>query len=224
MIGKVEEVKRIVIDPELKRACPQLALGCVRGTVVVRKSPAELVDELTAQARSLSAQPGVIESVELAAVRQCYKNLGKDPSRYRGSAEALIRRILSGKELYFINNVVEVNNLVSLESLYPVGAYDLGKVVEPIVFRIGRSGESYKGIGKGPINIAELPVFCDHSRPFGSPTSDSERAMITGNTTRILMAIFGFAGSDRLAGWAERAVSLLGRYADGSDLGFEIVQ
>ncbi len=214
----------IAIDPELKRACPQLALGYVRGTVVVGESSDDLVDELTARARELSAQPAVIESAELAAVRQGYKNLGKDPSRYRGSAEALIRRLLSGKELYFINNVVEVNNLISLESLCPVGSYDLGNVAEPIVFRIGRPGESYKGIGKGLINIAELPVFCDRDGPFGSPTSDSERAMITGNTARILTAIFGFAGSASLATWAERAVSLLARYADGNDISYEIVQ
>jgi len=214
----------ISIDPELKRACPQLALGCVKGTVVVRESSADLVDELKARAGGLSSQAAVIDSPQLAAVRQCYKSLGKDPSRYRGSSEALIRRVLSGKELYFINNVVEVNNLVSLESLCPVGSYDLGNVAEPIVFRIGRPGESYKGIGKGLINIAELPVFCDSNRPFGSPTSDSERAMITEQTTRILAAIFCLAGSASLATWAQRAVSLLTRYADGSNLSFEIVQ
>jgi len=214
----------ISIDPELKRACPQLALGCVKGTVVVRESSADLVDELKARAGGLSSQAAVIDSPQLAAVRQCYKSLGKDPSRYRGSSEALIRRVLSGKELYFINNVVEVNNLVSLESLCPVGSYDLGNVAEPIVFRIGRPGESYKGIGKGLINIAELPVFCDSNGPFGSPTSDSERAMITEQTTRILAAIFCLAGSASLATWAQRAVSLLTRYADGSDLSFEIVQ
>jgi len=214
----------ISIDPELKRACPQLALGCVKGTVVVRESSADLVDELKARAGGLSSQAAVIDSPQLAAVRQCYKSLGKDPSRYRGSSEALIRRVLSGKELYFINNVVEVNNLVSLESLCPVGSYDLGNVAEPIVFRIGRPGESYKGIGKGLINIAELPVFCDSNRPFGSPTSDSERAMITEQTTRVLAAIFCLAGSASLATWAQRAVSLLTRYADGSNLSFEIVQ
>jgi len=214
----------ISIDPELKRACPQLALGCVKGTVVVRESSADLVDELKARAGGLSSQAAVIDSPQLAAVRQCYKSLGKDPSRYRGSSEALIRRVLSGKELYFINNVVEVNNLVSLESLCPVGSYDLGNVAEPIVFRIGRPGESYKGIGKGLINIAELPVFCDSNGPFGSPTSDSERAMITEQTTRILAAIFCLAGSASLATWAQRAVSLLTRYADGSNLSFEIVQ
>jgi len=214
----------ISIDPELKRACPQLALGCVKGTVVVRESSADLVDELKARAGELSSQAAVIDSPQLAAVRQCYKSLGKDPSRYRGSSEALIRRVLSGKELYFINNVVEVNNLVSLESLCPVGSYDLGNVAEPIVFRIGRPGESYKGIGKGLINIAELPVFCDSNRPFGSPTSDSERAMITEQTTRVLAAIFCLAGSASLATWAQRAVSLLTRYADGSNLSFEIVQ
>ena len=85
------------------------------------------------------------------------KNLGKDLSRYRGSAEALLRRVLSGKGMYKINTVVDINNLVSLKTFHPIGSYDLEKIKAPLTFRAGRPGESYKGIGKEVINVEQLP-------------------------------------------------------------------
>jgi len=150
--------------------------------------------------------------------------LGKDPSRYRGSAEALLRRLASGKSLYFINNLVDVNNLVSLESFLPLGSYDSGKIMGQIVFRIGRASESYKGIGKDLINIADLPVFADSMGPFGSPTSDSERTMITKATKDFATMIISFSDTSDLNAWAERTLELLEKHAHGRNLDFEIIQ
>jgi DNA/RNA-binding domain of Phe-tRNA-synthetase-like protein len=145
-------------------------------------------------------------------MRSAYKALGKDPSRYRGSAEALLRRALSGKGLYQINSVVDINNLVSLESLNPVGTYDMEKITPPIELRIGAAGESYKGIGKDLINIENLPVFADANSAFGSPTSDSERAMVRLESRKVLMVVFSFTGPDGLPRWVERASNLLRQY------------
>ena len=172
----------ISIHPALKALVPNLALGCVSANVTVEKHNEALWHEIDQHLAHLSAtiKPEQINSIpQIAAMRAAYKALGKDPSRYRGSAEALLRRVLSGKGLYQINSVVDINNLVSLESLNPAGTYDLAKVTPPIELRIGAEGESYKGIGKDLINIESLPVFADAVGPFGSPTSDSERAMVT---------------------------------------------
>jgi DNA/RNA-binding domain of Phe-tRNA-synthetase-like protein len=146
-------------------------------------------------------------------MRSAYKGLGKDPSRYRGSAEALLRRVLSGKGLYQINTVVDINNLVSLESFLPMGSYDTTNLDAPIELRIGRAGEAYRGIGKDEMNIENLPVFADVHGAFGSPTSDSERAMIRLETEQLLMVIFSFAGADGLGQWPSRVGELLRRYA-----------
>lgn len=212
------------IDPELKQQCPGLRVACVHGAVRVTSSPEDLLRQLNQRASALQSQGGDASTYpEIAATRQAYKALGKEPSRYRNSAEALWRRIISGKGLYFINNLVDINNLVSLESLMPVGTYDLAKIMPPLVFREGKSGESYKGIGKDVLNIADLPVFADKDGPFGSPTSDSERAMITESTTRFAMMIISFSGKADLPVWAERAVSLIRQHAGGSELQFEVV-
>ena len=206
----------ISIHDALKALAPNLALSCVSADVAVEKHNEALWCEIDQHLAHLSAaiKPEQINTVpQIAAMRGTYKALGKDPSRYRGSAEALLRRVLSGKGLYQINSVVDINNLVSLESLNPAGTYDLEKITPPIELRIGAVGESYKGIGKDLINIESLPVFADAVGPFGSPTSDSERAMVKLETRKILMVIFSFTGPEGLERWVQRASELLGLYS-----------
>jgi len=211
----------LLIHTELKRALPSISLGCVCATVRVEKHNAALWDEISAHLAHLTAtiKPEQITTFpQIAAMRSAYKVLGKDPSRYRGSAEALLRRVLSGKGLYQINSVVDINNLISLESLNPAGTYDLEKVTLPIELRIGAAGESYKGIGKDEINIESLPVFADATGPFGSPTSDSERAMVRLETRKALMVVISFTGPEGLERWMQRASELLRRYCGGEGI------
>lgn len=215
----------ISIDKQLKDATSQLALGVVQAQVRVSQHDDSLwkeVDDCTKKLLSKITLETIGDIPEIKALRDAYKAIGKDPLRYRGSAEALVRRILQGKELYKVNTVVDINNLVSLETLHSVGSYDLSNLKPPIVFRIGAQGESYKGIGKEIINIAELPVFVDAIGPYGSPTSDSERAMITNDTTELLMVIISFTGRQNLEVWLDRAKGLLQKYAMANSEGTEV--
>ena len=216
----------ISIHPALKALVPDLALGCISANVVAEKHNEALWREIDQHLTHLIAtiKPEQISTVpQIAAMRHAYKALGKDPSRYRGSAEALLRRVLSGKGLYQINSVVDINNLVSLESLNPAGTYDLEKITPPIELRIGAAGESYKGIGKDLINIESLPVFADVAGPFGSPTSDSERAMVSLETTKVLMVVFSFTCPQGLENWVSRASELLRRYCGGEGIETSLV-
>jgi DNA/RNA-binding domain of Phe-tRNA-synthetase-like protein len=216
----------ISIHPALKALVPNLALGCISARVSVEKHNAALWWEINQHLAHLSAtiKPEQISTVpQIATMRQAYKALGKDPSRYRGSAEALLRRVLSGKGLYQINSAVDINNLVSLESLNPAGTYDLEKITPPIELRVGAAGESYKGIGKDLINIESLPVFADAAGPFGSPTSDSERAMVRLETRRVVMVVFSFTGPQGLEQWVSRASELLQQYCGGEGIKTSVV-
>ena len=211
----------ISIHPALKALAPNLALGCVSAQVSVEKHKEALWLEIDRHLAHLTAtvRPEQINAVpQIAAMRSAYKALGKDPSRYRGSAEALLRRVLQGKGLYQINSVVDINNLVSLESLNPAGTYDVENVTPPIELRIGAAGESYKGIGKDLINIESLPVFADAGGAFGSPTSDSERAMVRLETHKVLMVIFSFTGPEGIERWVERASDLLRQHSGGEEI------
>ncbi len=132
--------------------------------------------------------------------------------------------MVAGKGLPQINAVVDVINLVSVESRLPIGLYDLGHVSGDIVFRAGRAGETYKGIGKYDLNLEGLPLFADAIGPHGSPTSDSERTMVTAATHQVLAVIISFAGSEGLGRWVQRMAALLTQYAAGKDLETSVIQ
>lgn len=134
----------------------------------------------------------------IQASRQAFKVCGKDPGRYRPSSEALMRRILSGKGLYHVSNVVDVGNIISMRCGYPVGCYDLAHVEGPITLRVAEA-EDYEGIGRGQLNIEGLPCMADSLGPFGTPYSDSMRARVRETTTDFLFILFGFGCSEDAA-------------------------
>lgn len=183
---------RVSIDIELQAKCPRVALACITAGVQTVATPEGLDQALRSceeKILQLAEPKTVLESAAILATRAAYKALGKDPARYRGSAEALLRRVIAGKGLPRINNVVDVINYVSVESRLSVGLYDLAHVQGDIVFRAGRARETYKGIGKYDLNLEGLPVFCDALGPHGSPTSDSERTMVTETTKKIVVIV-----------------------------------
>ncbi|PYU83480.1 MAG: hypothetical protein DMG50_08035 [Acidobacteria bacterium] len=216
----------VTIDPKLKTKCPRTALGCVTVRVEAGASPAALLEEMKAreaEIQKLAVPRSVLASPQVELTRMAYKALGKDPSRYRGSAEALLRRVVTGKGLPQINAVVDTINLASVESRLPIGLYDLAHVSGDIVFRAGRATETYKGIGKYDLNLEGLPVFCDDAGPHGSATSDSERTMVTGATTQVLAIMVAFGGPENLERWMQRLGALLQQYAFGTDIMTNIV-
>jgi DNA/RNA-binding domain of Phe-tRNA-synthetase-like protein len=216
----------VSIAAELKKKCPRATLGCVEATVTTAPSPEALNELLHACeehfAKSLDGR-ATLDAPAIRATRAGYKALGKDPARYRGSAEALLRRLIAGKGLPHINNVVDVINLVSVESRLPIGLYDLAKVEGAIEFRAGRPGETYKGIGKYDLNLEGLPLFADAKGPHGSATSDSERTMVTEATTRVAAVLVSFGGTGGLEEWTQRLAKLLTEHAGGNSIETRVV-
>jgi DNA/RNA-binding domain of Phe-tRNA-synthetase-like protein len=216
----------LTIDDALKAKCPKTTLGSVSAQVQAPPSPPALLAELEKCQQAILRLPetrAALESPQILATRAAYKALGKDPARYRGSAEALLRRVIAGKGLPRINAVVDIINLVSVESRLPIGLYDLAHVSGDIVFRAGREGETYKGIGKYDLNLEGLPVFCDGIGPHGSPTSDSERTMVTSETRNVLAVIISFGGKEGLDHWTQRMSQLFALYASGRQVKTELI-
>lgn len=217
----------IHISNELKEICPNTALGCIQAKVSLEKDMKDLWNEINHVCKELKKQITLPEIAKLPnnkASREVYKKLGKDPTRYRLSSESLLRRIIKGNELYKINNIVDINNLISITSHYSVGSYDIDKLKSPIIFTIGKKGQPYEGIGRGQINIENLPVLTDQIGPFGSATSDSERAMITMETKKVLMNIISFNGKDQLMKYIDYGIKLLEKYAKGEEIESRIIE
>jgi DNA/RNA-binding domain of Phe-tRNA-synthetase-like protein len=217
----------VLIDPPLKLKCPRIALGCLTADVEAKETSAAVDEELGSceqRILSLSDPRSVLESPAILATRSGYKALGKDPARYRGSAEALIRRVIAGKGLPRIHAVVDIINIASVESCLPIGLYDLARVQGNITFRAGRAGETYKGIGKYDLNLEGLPLFADGIGPHGSATSDSERTMVSPATKHVLAIFVSFGGPENLERFMERMSLLLAEHASGRNLAPVIVR
>ena len=125
-----------------------------------------------------------------------FRRWGLDPSKYRPSSEALLRRVIQGKGLYRVSNAVDIGNIGSIETGWPFGCYDRSKLHPPIAFRDGAPGEMYEGIGKRTWHLEGRPVLADSQGPFGSPISDSTRSMVTEAARDILVVIYAPAATD----------------------------
>jgi DNA/RNA-binding domain of Phe-tRNA-synthetase-like protein len=132
----------------------------------------------------------------LSAVRAMYHRLGIDPTRTRPSSEALWRRIRKGDRLPAINAPVDVANWCSVETQLPFGLYDLDGLRGPIALRRGRAGEAYAGIRKDVVHVEGRMTLADDDGPFGNPTSDSARTMVTRGTRRVMVVIFAPAACE----------------------------
>jgi DNA/RNA-binding domain of Phe-tRNA-synthetase-like protein len=159
----------------------------------------------------------------IKAGRAAYRAFGKDPTRYRLSCEKLLRRILKGEGLDFINNIVDLSNLISLTKVCPVGTFDYDKLGEEMILSAGKEGESYLSLGNQELNLVGLPVFYDETGPFGSTTSDSSRTNVDLGTSKIVMSLFGFDEKFDLSSALDDAEQLLIDFASAKIYCKEIV-
>ena len=207
------------IAPEIAgRVC--VGLLVLEG-VSVRESDPALDAEVDRTCASFRERHGGGKSSEVpgaADARTLYKALGIDPTKTRPSNEALLRRALKGETLYRINTLVDALNLVSLREQLPFGLYDLDRVKPPVVLRKGAAGEGYEGIRKGVVNVEARPVLVDAEGPFGNPTSDSARTMITLETRNALVVAYSPAGYSlgRLSAVLDTTAETLVRFCGGT--------
>ena len=159
---------------------------------------------------SISADPADLLTPEIQDMRQIFRAVGTDPSRYRPSAEALIRRLINGKSIPSINPVVDINNYISVKYRIPIGVYDYDEISPPIEIRVGREGESYQAINNRIFNLHKKIAAFDERGGFGSPISDSKRTMTTIRTRNILV-LFYAPRSANLKGAKEEYQELLER-------------
>jgi len=208
---------RLRIDNTLYDIYPFISLGVLHFHAEVRTSEEGFWEHM-----KNDVIPQVLKDIEgrkwgdikgIKGSRACYKAFGVDPGKHRVSSEALIRRIRRGDELYHINNVVDTNNLISIESGLSVGSYDLDKLKGDIILRRALSGEEYQGIGKELLNMENFLVLCDEEGMFGSSHSDSVRAMVTEKTKDILTVIYCFDDETDLEEMLAEAREAFEKYA-----------
>ena len=207
----------IVISNKIREACPQLVLATIICEVKNSDTSSEFWSEMEAEIqriKSVYALEDINKRPEIAATRKVYKILGKDPNRYRPSAEALCRRILREIPIYKVSTLVDVINLVSIRSGFSIGGFDLEKIQGKIQLGVGTADEEFEAIGRGLLNVEGLPLYSDETGGIGTPTSDNERTKIERDSTRLLLIINGYSGRSGLQDAVDYSIELLGKYAE----------
>ena len=213
----------IIVTDKISAVCPEFVGAAVEAHVQNTTFCPELWDEINALCEDYRSRFTTVSIKEMAAIeatRRVYRACGKDPSRYRPAAEALIRRVVQGKELYQIDTLVDLINLASMKYGYSIGGFDADKFVgDTLALGVGEPGEPYEGIGRGILNIEGMPVDRDQKGGVGTPTSDNERTKIDITTTHVLVLINGYDGNtETVSANADFVKSLLERYAGASDV------
>lgn len=217
-----EKNHMISIGKEIRNRLPNLQLAvisCLVQNTVYNEHLWQEVEAISKSIRKDSDFEQIKNQPNIKACKDAYRILGKDPNRYRPSAESLRRRIVKGNELYQITTVVDIINLVSLQTGYSIGGFDQEKVKGKIELGVGNPGEPYEGIGRGALNIENLPVYRDEEGGIGTPTSDHIRTAITLETNRLLMVINHFAGErDELEKAVNLAIGYLKKFVEGKEV------
>lgn len=212
----------ITVSKEIKEACPVFVGAAVYATVknsTYNKGLWEEINVFTRELTSTAQLEDIKKQPVIAATREAYKRCGKDPGRYHPSAEALRRRLMRGIELYQIDTLVDLINLVSLRTGHSIGGFDADKIQGThLELGIGKVDEPFEGIGRGELNIGGLPVYRDAIGGIGTPTSDNERTKMGLETTHILAIVNGYNGTEGLKEAAEMIEDLLKKYGEADEV------
>lgn len=217
----------IIIQPRIAALCPDMQVAVIRARVTNTPTPPELWQEILTEAERISSSYQILEinsRPAIAATRRLYRALGKDPGRYRVASEALCRRVIRGLGLYRLTTLIDLINLVSMGSGYPISGLDADRLVgDTLTMGVGEKDEIYHGIGRGLLNIQGMPVYRDAQGPVATPTSDEERTKITPQTTHIQICINAFAPEMPLTEALDWTLQLLDQYAAPSSIQSRII-
>lgn len=186
-------MKKILFSDKIKAVAPNLKVLQIEAEVTNPPTDDRLwkeLDEIAEWLKSNFELSEINKRPSIAKTRAAYKALGKDPNRYRPSAEALSRRVVNGKGIYRLNALIDIINLISLKTGYSIGGFDLDKIEgENLLLDAGNKDDLFNAISRGPLNIDGLPVYRDAKGGIGTPTSDEERTKLTPDTSRLLMLV-----------------------------------
>lgn len=217
---------KIVIEDKIREICPAVRIGVVRAKVENSPTGDALwheIEEASTRIRDSYELLWINKRPAVAATRNLYRRLGKDPNRYRVSSEALCRRVVKGMDLYRINTLVDLINLVSMGCGYSIGGFDADKIAgDTVTLGVGEQDEKFEGIGRGLLNIEGLPVYRDAAGGIGSPTSDEERTKITLETTHVQIQINAFGEEMPMDDTIRWTIDLLEKYAGAKDVEVQI--
>ena len=152
--------------------------------------------------------------------RDFFWNAGIDPTKIRPAAEALVRRILAGKPIPLINNVVDSYNLASIKTEVALAAFNRDELKGGLLMRTGKSGEQFLGIGMNEVMQLEGReiVICDEEKLVAVyPYRDADKSKVSSGTRNVMLLVCGVPGIDEeiLSGAGRVALELVTKFCGG---------
>lgn len=184
----------ISVTQTIRNKIPGLRLGIIEADGIAVRNDSALADReyinlddfITSK---FSKAPPSTDRV-VSNVRRMYRRIGWEPTQYRPSSEAMIRRFIKKNGLSRINNIVDLGNIVSAKYHLPMGLYDTAKIKGKVLLDVGGEEESYQGISRDHIRAAGKLILRDTAGIFGNPTADSRRTAVTDQTRSVLVIFF----------------------------------
>lgn len=184
----------VSVSESIFQRIPRYKLGVIHySNIVVSSSPQMLRGRFHLFQEHLKFEFEGKKAAEDSAIREwrtIAKTFGVDPSRYRHSAEALLRRVTKGNFIQSVNSAVDVTNLLSLQYKIPFGMYDLDKLAVPIQLDVGTEQDRYEALNGRTYNLANKLMLRDEKGAFGSPFVDSKRTSVSEITTNGLHIVY----------------------------------
>lgn len=184
----------ITISEDVKKLVPSFKIGTILyNDIVIGPSPQMLRGRFQLFLESLKLDAAHSSVSELPAIqewRTAFKSLSMDPSRYRPSSEALLRRVYNGKDIGLVNSAVDVNNFFSLQYGIPLGIYNSDALNGDIEIKLGETGDEYEGLNGRLMNMEGKLLSADSAGAFGSPIVDAKRTMTHEGVTNALHLIY----------------------------------
>ncbi len=102
----------------------------------------------------------------LAAWRTVFRSFGVEPTQYRSSAEALLRRLTKKGDIPSINLLVDLGNLVSIRYALPVAVFDTRTLQGAVTVHFADGSERYTTLGQDEVEHPDSGevVFSDATK------------------------------------------------------------
>ncbi len=195
---------RLTVDPSLRDSFPGLDAHLVQvDGLHVRERDSrldEFVPVLVQEFREHLRLETLKDEPTLRSYRDFYWRVGIDPTKIRPASEALLRRVLQGKELPRINTLVDAYNLASMKTRIAIAAFDAACTHGDLRMRLARPGEAFLGIGmEAPVVLKGVEVVCEDEEGLVAiyPYRDSHRTRVTTATSGTVFMTCGVPGIER---------------------------
>ncbi|WP_100488981.1 B3/4 domain-containing protein [Sporolactobacillus pectinivorans] len=180
-----EKLKKLVPDFKVSVICYHHIVISELPPIISERLPLFYENiKLSLENQPFSDIPGIKEW------RSMFKQAGTDPSRYRPSQEALLRKIKKDGRPHMIHSAVDLNNFFSVQYSIPMGIYDLAQINAPVRLTVGTSADTYDGLNGRMMNMENKIISADSEGAFGSPIVDSRRTCVTEHAEHALQIVY----------------------------------